>query len=398
MDEFKIPPHSLIIDEEKLLNLIKKTEKFTHTQKLKIIENIPQMKQWQFDDFIKDLEEWELNKSVAYPEEKFSPSFLLKYLNEKVIGQEIAKEKLSLAFYEHNIIEKNDTNYLKPNLVLLGPTGSGKTFMVSELAKALKKPFIIANAAGMVSSGYVGTRLEDVLTRLYISAGRDVKKAENGIMLIDEFDKMVDGSSHDSVGGVELQQEFLKLVEGSVQICKTGLERDTSRIELKTDNILFIFAGAFVKLEDIVKQRLNKKTIGFGINKEISSYEIFKETTHSDIIKFGIIPELVSRIQSIAPLKNLTEEDLYNILKNKNNPYINSLNIYFSFHKNTLEFEDESLKTIAKFAFKKGLGARGLKGVVDKVTHKLKFECVNFSDKNFVITDDIVKEILKNED
>ncbi|MBN2694766.1 AAA family ATPase [bacterium] len=393
MDDFKIPPHQLIFDEERLLVLIKATEKFTYQQKLKILENIPQMKQWQIDDLLTDLEDWKNNISQQNSTE-INPDSLLKNLNEKAVGQDEAKKRLVLAFYEHLIIKKDDSSYLKPNLLLVGPTGSGKTFMVSELAKSMNFPFVVANAAGMVSSGYVGTRLEDVLTRLYIESNRDLSKAENGIILVDEFDKMVDGSSHDSVGGVELQQEFLKLIEGGNHICKAGFDRDASRIQLKTDNILFLFAGAFVKLEEIIKKRMQQKQIGYGKQSEISKDAIFQEALHEDIIAFGIIPELVSRIQSIAALKELSEEELFQILKTESNPYISSLKKYISFHESTLIFEDEALKIVASHAHKKRLGARGLRGVIDRIALSLKFEAPRSKGKEFVITADFVKNLL----
>ncbi len=385
MDDFKIPPHQLSFDEDRLLALIKATDKFTHQQKLKILGNIPQMKQWQIDDLLADLESWKTDISQQKSDET-TPDTILEELNKKAVGQEEAKKKLVLAFYEHLIIKKENSSYLKPNLLLIGPTGSGKTFMVSELAKSMNFPFVVANAAGMVSSGYVGTRLEDVLTRLYIESNRDISKAESGIILVDEFDKMIDGSSHDSVGGVELQQEFLKLIEGGVHICKAGFDRDASRVQLKTDNILFLFAGAFVKLEEIIRKRMQQKQIGYGKPSDVTKEVIFQQALHEDIISFGIIPELVSRVQSIAALKELSEDDLFQILKTESNPYISSLKKYISFHGNSLIFEDEALKIIASHAHKKKLGARGLRGVIDKIGLTLKFESPRSKGREFLIT------------
>ncbi len=393
--KYKMPKNNLKIDEASFLSLLEITDRFSHTQKLKILENVPSMKQWQFDDLFEDLKKYskiknKIDLNTQKPADKYSLNALKEYLDSKVVGQEDAKEKLILAYYEHIILKKEDDNYLKPNALLIGPTGSGKTYMASLLAKYIDKPFITANAANMVSAGYVGTRLDDILTRLYINAERNLEKAQNGVILIDEFDKMVDNDSHSSVGGAELQQEFLKLIEGGKHICKAGLDRDASRIEIKTDNILFIFSGAFVKISDVIKRRNKKQGMGFKNNKITNNKN--NVVLHSDIIEYGIIPELVGRIQSIAVLDKLTKNDLFNILKNTDNPYINSLNKFFEYHSSEISFTDGALDEIASLAYKLELGARGIKGIIDRITQKLKFEIVNSGEKKIRVTKSFIRK------
>jgi ATP-dependent Clp protease ATP-binding subunit ClpX len=390
--KLKLPKHNLKINEKLFLKLLEETQEFTYQQKLKILENISKMKQWQFNDLMDILnskKKNETSKSVS----SYSLKSLKSYLDSHVISQEDAKEKLSLAFYEHLIIRKEENdNYLKPNILLIGPSGVGKTYMASLLANYTKRPFVIANAANMVSAGYVGTRLDDILTRLYLKADKDLQKAQDGIILIDEFDKMTDGRSHDSVGGEELQQEFLKLIEGGKHICKSDLRKDASKMEISTDNILFIFSGAFVKINEIVKRRHLKSSIGF--NSDIQK-SVKNEILPEDIIKYGIIPELVGRIQTIASLEPLTEKDLFKILKNKNNPYLNSLKKFFKYHKSEITFTDGALKYISQEALKLNLGARGLKSIIDRVTQRVKFDMVLNGSKEIKITKNFVGSILK---
>lgn len=395
MSDFKIPPHELKIDEVRFLELMGNSSQFTDSQKIKIIDNIPKMKQWQLDDLMEELEHAKDHIAPKTIDDTDSPATLLKYLNQHVAGQELSKQQLALTFYEHTILKKEDHTYLKPNLLLVGPTGSGKTFMVSLLAQHLKRPFVAANAAAMVSSGYVGTRLDDILTRLYIQSDKQLDRAESGIILVDEFDKMVDGNSHDSVGGVELQQEFLKLVEGGKHICKSNLSRDASRIEINTDNVLFIFAGAFVGLKDIIGKRMAKKQIGFKtVTKMIEEPYLLDSVCHEDIIQYGIIPEMVGRIQGISPLHELTANDLVSILNKPENPYLKSLHKFIDFHNNSIEFTPDALTYIATKALEKKIGARGLKPIIDRLTLKFKLEATTVSGKLFTITGTDLEHIL----